>query len=111
MHAYQQKDDPKILFKIGDAKVNQVHKFKYLANVLTGDEKCDTMIVTLIEMANDAFQILSTVFFDSKISLDTKKTILIAVLLYSSWTVSSKTKKTRSNRKAFLQKYTEDTID
>ena len=79
-----------------DTKIKQVQKFKYLGSVLTEDGKCDAEIKRRIGLAKDAFQKLSKVLRDRKVSRTTKKRVLycyvIPVLLYGSesWTISSR---------------------
>ena len=89
------KDSPKCDLKIGDIKIKQVKKFSYLGSMLTKDGKCDTEIQRRIGIAKDAFQKLSKVLTNRKMTIKTRKRVLdcyvITNLLYASecWTVSA----------------------
>lgn len=88
--------DPKCDLHVGDTKIKQVRKFRYLGSVMPEDGKSDAEIRRHIGMAKDAFQKLGR---DRRSLLVTKKRVLnyymISVLLYGSecWTVSSKMNK------------------
>lgn len=51
----------------------QVQQFKYVASVITNDEKYDTEILRRIGIVQDAFQNQSKVLRDNRFSLETKK--------------------------------------
>ena len=89
------KDSLKCELKIGDIKIKQVKKFSYLGSMLTEDGKCDTEIQRRIGIAKDAFQKLSRVLTNRKMTIKTKKRVLDCYvttnLLYASecWTISA----------------------
>ncbi|MGX9987587.1 reverse transcriptase domain-containing protein [Soonwooa purpurea] len=90
------KTNQKCTLQVGNTRIKQVQKFKYLGSVLTEDGKCDAEIKTRIGLARNAFQKLSKILKDRKVSRTTKKRVLncyvIPVLLYGSesWTISSR---------------------
>ena len=70
------KDSLKCELKFGDIKIKQVKKFNYLGSMLTEDGKCDTEIQRRIGIAKDAFQKLSKVLTNRKMTIKTKKRVL-----------------------------------
>ena len=94
MYGVSRKNSPKCDLKIGDIKIKQVKMLSFLGNMLTEDGKCDTEIQRRIGIAKDAFQKLSKVLTNRKMTIKTRKRVLdcyvITNLLYASecWTVS-----------------------
>jgi uncharacterized protein (UPF0147 family) len=77
---------------IGDTPIKQVQK--YLGSIITEDGKCDKDVRVCIGMAKEAFEKLSNIMKNNKISMATKIRMLncyvYPILTYSSecWTMS-----------------------
>lgn len=56
-----------------DIKIKQVWKFNSLDSVITDDVMCNTEIQWCIRIVKDAFQVLSKVLSDKKMSIEIKK--------------------------------------
>lgn len=52
---------PRSVLLIGDIKIKQVRKIKYIRNVLTDGRKCDNQIQKHIEIAKYTFDLLRKV--------------------------------------------------
>lgn len=57
---------------MGNAKIRQMLKFKYLGNVLIKEGKSDTEVRTPIEIANKDFKMITKLLRSRKVSLEAK---------------------------------------
>ena len=70
------RERPRCRLKIGEFEIKQVGKYNYLGSIITEDGTCDTEIRRRIGIAKEAFQKLSDILCDRKLSMETKKRVL-----------------------------------
>lgn len=64
----RKRGSPSYELRIGDVKIKQAQRFKYLCHVVTDDEKYDTEIQGQIGLAKDTFQKLYKLLQDNRMS-------------------------------------------
>ena len=84
---------------LDNKRFKQVQEFEYLGSIITSDVKCDKDIKCRIAIAKKKFMEKTSIFTNSKISIETRKRFLNcymwSVLLYGSesWTISTELKR------------------
>ena len=90
----KKKRTPRCNLWIGNEKIEQVSQFNYLGSTINSESKCGTDIKKRIGIAKTAFEKMSNLFLNSRITIKTKLRLLdcyvFSTLTYGceSWTIS-----------------------